>query len=140
MDALHLSLQDLVLCLERSIIYSSPEVLLPEVCQGRLYPFDIPAVVGPGALICQGLKDRLTPATVQLHASQDLVGEFLLYLGGSHGAGSHGTTVPAMGHAWRLSTSGTTGDAVKGLSTAVADQNPGEWVYPLLPSRWAVPP
>ena len=84
MDALHLSLQDLVLCLERFVIDSSPEVLLPEVCQGRLYPFDIPAVVGPGALICQGLKDRLTPATVQLHASQDLVGEFLLYLGDSH--------------------------------------------------------
>ena len=64
MDALHLSLQDLVLCLERSIIYSSPEVLLPEVCQGRLYPFDIPAVIGPGALIRQGLKDRLAPVIV----------------------------------------------------------------------------
>ncbi|MBM10658.1 MAG: hypothetical protein CL759_01065 [Chloroflexi bacterium] len=35
MDAPHLSPQDLVLCLERSIIDSSPEVLLPEVCQGR---------------------------------------------------------------------------------------------------------
>ena len=49
MDALHLSLQDLVLCLERSVIYSSPEMLLPEVCQGRLYPFDIQAVIWPGA-------------------------------------------------------------------------------------------
>ena len=84
MDTLHLSLQDLVLCLERSVIYSSPEVLLPEVCQGRLYPFDIPAVVGPGALVRQGIKDRLAPVIVELHASQDLVGEFLLYLGDSH--------------------------------------------------------
>ena len=84
MDALHLSLQDLVLCLERSIIYSSPEVLFPEVCQGRLYPFDIQAVVGPGALIRQGLKDRLAPVIVKLYVSQDLVGEFSLYLGDSH--------------------------------------------------------
>ena len=84
MDALHLSLQDPVLCLERSVIYSSPEVLLPEVCQGRLYLFDIRAVVGPGALVRQGLKDRLAPVIVELHASQDLVGEFLLYLGDSH--------------------------------------------------------
>ena len=83
MDALHLSLQDLVLCLERSVIYSSPEVLFPEVCQGRLYPFDIQAVIWLGALVRQGLKDRLAPVTVQLHASQDLVGEFLLYLGDS---------------------------------------------------------
>ena len=83
MAALHLSLQDLVLCLERSVIYSSPEVLLPEVCQGRLYPFDIQAVIWLGALIRQGLKDRLAPVTVQLHASQHLVGEFLLYLGDS---------------------------------------------------------
>ena len=83
MDAPHLSLQDLVLCLEGSIIYSSPEVLLPEVCQGRLYPFDIQAVVGPGALVRQGLKDRLAPVIVELHASQDLIGEFLLYLGDS---------------------------------------------------------
>ena len=84
MDALHLSLQDLVLCLERSVIYSSPEVLLPEVCQCRLYPFDIQAVIWLGALVRQGLKDRLAPVTVQLHASQDLVGEFLLYLGDFH--------------------------------------------------------
>ena len=84
MDGLHLSLQDLVLCLERFVIYSSPEVLLPKVCQGRLYPFDIKAVVGPGALVRQGLKDRLAPVIVQLHARQDLVGEFLLYLGDSH--------------------------------------------------------
>jgi hypothetical protein len=49
-------LQDLVLCLERSVIYSSPEVLLPEVCQGRLYLFDIQAVIWLGALIRQGLK------------------------------------------------------------------------------------
>ena len=83
MDALHLSLQDQVLCLERSVIYSSPEVLFPEVCQGRLYPFDIQAVIWLGALVRQGLKDRLAPVTVQLHASQDLVGEFLLYLGDS---------------------------------------------------------
>jgi len=83
LDALHLSLQDPVLCLERSVIYSSPEVLFPEVCQGRLYLFDIQAVIGPGALVRQGLKDRLAPVTVQLHASQDLVGEFLLYLGDS---------------------------------------------------------
>ena len=83
MDALHLSLQDLVLCLERSVIYSSPEVLFPEVCQGRLYPFDIQAVIWLGALVRQGLKGRLAPVTVQLHASQDLVGEFLLYLGDS---------------------------------------------------------
>ena len=83
MDALHLSLQDPVLCLERSAIYSSPEVLFPEVCQGRLYPFDIQAVIWLGALVRQGLKDRLAPVTVQLHASQDLVGEFLLYLGDS---------------------------------------------------------
>ena len=84
MDALHLSLQDLVLCLERSVIDSSPEVLLPEVCQGRLYPFDIQAVIWPGTLIRQGLKDRLAPVTVQLHAGQDLVCEFLLYPGDSH--------------------------------------------------------
>ena len=84
MDAPHLSLQDQVLCLERFVIYSSPEVLLPEVCQGRLYPFDIQAVVGPGALVRQGLKHRLAPVTVQLHASQYLVGEFFLYLGDSH--------------------------------------------------------
>ena len=45
-----------------------------------------------------------------------------------------------MGHAWRLLPSGTTGDAVEGLSAAVADQNPGKRVYPLLPSRWTVPP
>ncbi|PKB73941.1 MAG: hypothetical protein BZY72_04520 [SAR202 cluster bacterium Io17-Chloro-G8] len=83
MDALHMSLQDLVLCLERSVIYSSPEVLFPEVCQGRLYPFNIQAVIWLGALVRQGLKDRLAPVTVQLHASQDLVGEFLLYLGDS---------------------------------------------------------
>ena len=83
MDALHLSLQDLVLCLERSVIYSSPEVLLPEVCQGRLYPFDIQAVIGPGALVRQDFKDSLAPVTVQMHAGQDLVGEFLLYLGDS---------------------------------------------------------
>ena len=79
MDALHLSLQDLVLCLERSIIYSSPEVLFPEVCQGRLYPFDIQAVVWPRALVRQGLKDRLAPVTVQLHASRD-AGRFILSL------------------------------------------------------------
>ena len=84
MDAPHLSLKDPVLGLERFVIYSSPEVLFPEVCQGRLYPFDIQAVVWPRALVRQGLKDRLTPATVQLHASQDLVSEFLLYLGNSH--------------------------------------------------------
>jgi hypothetical protein len=48
-----------VLCLERSVIYSSPEVLLPKVCQGRLYLFDIQAVIRPGALVRQGLKDRL---------------------------------------------------------------------------------
>ena len=84
MDALHLSLQDPVLCLERSVIYSSPEVLFPEVCQGRLYPFDIQAVIWLGALVRQGLKDRLAPVIVELHASQDLVGEFLLYLGDSH--------------------------------------------------------
>ena len=84
MDALHLSLQDLVLCLERSIIYSSPEVLFPEVCQGRVYLFYFQAVIGPGALIRQGLKDRLAPVTVQLHAGQDPVGEFLLYPGDSH--------------------------------------------------------
>ena len=84
MDAPHLSLKDPVLCLERFVIYSSPEVLFPEVCQGRLYPFDIHAVIGLRALVRQGLKDRLAPVTVQLHASQDLVGEFLLYLGGSH--------------------------------------------------------
>ena len=83
MDALHLSLQDLVLCLERSIIYSSPEVLFPEVCQGRLYPFDIQAVVWPRALVRQGLKDLLAPVAVQLHSSQDLAGAFLLYLGDS---------------------------------------------------------
>ena len=83
MDAPHLSLKDPVLCLERFVIYSSPEVLLPEVCQGRLYPFDIQAVVGPGALVRQGLKDRLAPVIVELHASQDLIGEFLLYLGDS---------------------------------------------------------
>ena len=83
MDALHLSLQDPVLCLKRSVIYSSPEVLFPEVCQGRLYPFNIQAVIWLGALVRQGLKDRLAPVTVQLHASQDLVGEFLLYLGDS---------------------------------------------------------
>ena len=83
MDALHLSLQDPVLCLERSVIYSSPEVLFPEVCQGRLYPFNIHAVIWLGALVRQGLNDRLAPVTVQLHASQDLVGEFLLYLGDS---------------------------------------------------------
>ena len=83
MDALHLSLQDPVLCLERSVIYRSPEVLFPEVCQGRFYPFDIQAVIWLGALVRQGLKDRLAPVTVQLHASQDLVGEFLLYLGDS---------------------------------------------------------
>ena len=82
MDAPRLSLKDLVLCLERSVIYSSPEALLPKVCQGRLYPFDIQVVIWSGALVRQGLKDRLAPATVQLHASQDLVGEFLLYLGG----------------------------------------------------------
>ena len=91
MDALHLSLQDLVLCLERSVIYSSPEVLLPEVCQGRLYPFDIQAVVWTRALVRQGLKDRLAPVTVEMHAGQDLVGEFLLYLGGPHGAGERTT-------------------------------------------------
>ena len=51
MDALHLSLQDLVLCLERSIIYSSPEVLLPEVCQGRLYPFDIQKFDSAGGFV-----------------------------------------------------------------------------------------
>ena len=45
-----------------------------------------------------------------------------------------------MGHTWGLPPSGTTGDTVEGLSTAVTDQNPGEWVYSLLPSRWAVPP
>jgi len=45
-----------------------------------------------------------------------------------------------MGHAWRLPPSGTTGDAVEGLATSVTDQNPGERVYPLLPSRWAEPP
>ena len=84
MDAPHLSLQDQVLCLEGSIIYSSPEVLLPKVCQGRLYPFDIQAVIWPGALVRQGLKDRLAPVIVQLHAGQDLVGEFLLYPGDSH--------------------------------------------------------
>ena len=84
MDAPHLSLKDPVLCLERFVIYSSPEVLLPEVCQGRLYPFDIHAVIGLGGLVRQGLKDRLAPVTVQLHASQYLVGEFLLYLGDSH--------------------------------------------------------
>ena len=83
MDVLHLSLKDPVLCLERFVIYSSPEVLLPEVCQGRLHPFNIHAVIGLGALVSQGLKDRLAPVTVQLHASQDLVGEFLLYLGDS---------------------------------------------------------
>jgi len=75
-----------------------------------------------------------------MHASQDLVGEFLLYLGDFHWAGAHGTAVPAMAHAWRLPPSGTSGDAVKELPTSVADQNPGERVYPLLPSRWAVPP
>ena len=84
MDAPHLSSQDLVLCLERFVIYSSPEVLLPEVCQGRLYPFDIQAVVGPGALVRQGLKDRLAPAIIEFHAGQDLVGEFSFYPGGSH--------------------------------------------------------
>ena len=83
MDAPHLSLKDPVLGLERFVIYSSPEVLLPEVCQGRLYPFDIQAVVGPGALVRQGLKDRLAPVIVELHAIQDLIGEFLLYLGDS---------------------------------------------------------
>ena len=83
MDALHLSLQDPVLCLERSVIYSSPEVLFPEVCQGRLYPFDIQAVIWLGASVRPGLKDRLAPVTVQLHVSQDLVGEFLLNLGDS---------------------------------------------------------
>ncbi|MCS5657891.1 MAG: hypothetical protein NZ762_05460 [Dehalococcoidia bacterium] len=82
MDVLHLSLKDPVLGLERFVIYSSPEVLFPEVCQGRLY-FDIQAVIWLGALVRQGLKDRLAPVTVQLHASQDLVGEFLLYLGDS---------------------------------------------------------
>jgi len=76
LDALHLSFYDQVLCLERFVIYSSPEVLFPEVCQGRLYPFDIQAVIWLGALVRQGLKDRLAPVTVQLHASQDLVGEF----------------------------------------------------------------
>ena len=50
MDALRLSLQDPVLCLERSVIYRSPEVLFPEVCQGRLYPFDIQAVIWLGGL------------------------------------------------------------------------------------------
>ena len=84
MNAPHLSLKDPVLCLERFVIYSSPEVLLPEVCQGRLYPFDIPAVIGPGALVRQDFKDSLAPVTVQVHAGQDLVGEFLLYLGDSH--------------------------------------------------------
>ena len=49
MDAPHLSLKDPVLCLERFVIYSSPEVLLPEVRQGRLYPFDIHAVIGLGS-------------------------------------------------------------------------------------------
>ena len=83
MDALHLSLQDPVFCLERSVIYSSPEVLFPEVCQGRLYPFNIQAVIWLGALVRQGLKDRLAPVTVQLHASQGLAGAFLLYLGDS---------------------------------------------------------
>ena len=72
-----------MLCLERSVIYSSPEVLFSEVCQGRLYLFDIQAVVGPGTLVRQGLKDRLAPVIVELHASQDLIGEFLLYLGDS---------------------------------------------------------
>ena len=97
MDAPHLSLKDQVLGLERFVIYSSPEVLLPEVCQGRLYPFDVHAAIGLGSLVRQGLKDRLAPVTVQLHAGQDLVCEFLLYLGGSHGVGSHGTTVPSYG-------------------------------------------
>ena len=83
MDAPQLSLKDSVLGLERFVIYSSLEVLLPEVCQGRLYPFDIQAVIWLGALVRQGLKDRLAPVTVQLQASQDLVGEFLLYLGDS---------------------------------------------------------
>jgi len=64
LDALHLSLQDLVLCLERFVIDSSPDVLLPKVCQGRLYSFDIRAVIGPGALVRQGLKDRLAPFTI----------------------------------------------------------------------------
>jgi len=45
-----------------------------------------------------------------------------------------------MGHTWRLPPSGTAGDAVEGLATSVTDQNPGERVYPLLPSRWTVPP
>jgi len=79
LNVLHLSLQDPVLCLERSVIDSSPEVLLSEVCQGRFYPFDIQAVVWLGALVRQGFKDRLAPVTVEFHASQDLVGEFLLY-------------------------------------------------------------
>ena len=57
---------------------------------------------GLGSLVRQGLKDRLAPVTVQLYAGQDLVGEFLLYLGGSHGTGAHGAAVPAMGHAWIL--------------------------------------
>ena len=81
----------------RSIIYSSPEVLLPEVCQGRLYPFDVHAAIGLGGLVRQGLKDRLAPVTVQLHAGQDPVGKFLLSLGGSYGTGAHGTAVQAMG-------------------------------------------
>ena len=84
MDAPHLSLKDPVLGLERFVGYSSPEVLLPEVRQGRFYPFDVHAVIGLGGLVRQGLKDRLAPVTVQLHASQDLVGEFLLYPGDSH--------------------------------------------------------
>ena len=45
METLHLSFKDPVLCLERFVIYSSPEALLPEVCQGRLYPVDIHAVI-----------------------------------------------------------------------------------------------
>ena len=84
MDAPHLSLKDPVLCLECSIIYNSPEVLFPEVCQGRLYPFDIQAVVWPRALVREGRKARLAPVTVHLHAGQDVVCEFLLYLGDSH--------------------------------------------------------
>jgi hypothetical protein len=64
LDAPHLSLKDPVLCLECSVIYSPPEVLFPEVCQGRLYLFDSPAVIGLRALVLQYLKDRLAPVIV----------------------------------------------------------------------------
>jgi hypothetical protein len=126
LNVLHLSLQDPVLCLERSVIDSSPEMLFPEVCQGRLYPFDIKGVIGLGDLVRQGLKDSLAPVIVDLHAGQGLVGEFLLLpwrLPLNWGAWDSGAS---MGHAWRLPSSGTTGDPVEGLATSVTDQTPGE--------------